>query len=278
MIWSKAMSPTRIFRLALVALALLALLPSKPIRAATLEAIGAAPDLTISQTISDEPLLGGQVSYTITLRNPAPTPVADRGYNLSITDTLPLGLSFIAADPAPSQVAAQADGTTLLIWDNLADLEAGETLALSVSARLDASLTLGMAFTNMVTARLNSMPDNSGAWINATSSLTAQPQALDLEARVAQSSSGHQVSGAGELVAAPGARTGADWPYRYHLTLRNNQVGATTAVSVTAILPAGVAYLGNPTISPNPTGATVTPTLILHEDGSLVLRWAIGTL
>ncbi|WP_165360674.1 FG-GAP-like repeat-containing protein [Candidatus Chloroploca sp. Khr17] len=272
------MSPTRIFRLALVALALLALLPSNPIRAATLEAIGSAPELTITQTISDEPLLGGQVSYSITLRNPAPTPVADRGYNLTITDTLPLGLSFSAADPAPSQVAAQPDGTTLLIWENLADLEAGEALALSVSARLDASLTIGMAFTNTVTARLNSMPDNSGVWINASSTLTAQPQALDLEASVAQSSSGHQVSGAGELVAAPGARAGADWPYRYDLTLRNNQVGATTAVSVTAILPPGVAYLGNPTISPNPTGATVTPMLTLQEDGSLILRWAIGTL
>ncbi len=267
-----------LFRLALAALTLLALLPIHITHAAQMNAVGGKPILTIEQAISEEPLLGGQVTYAITLRNTAATPVTDRGYNLSITTTIQSGLSFATANPPPALVAAQADGSTRITWSNLADLEAGEALEVALSAELDPALSAGAAFTSTVEAAFNTMPDNSGAWVSATHSLTAQPQALDLEADVVQSTSGHQVSGAGELTAAPGARPGADWPFRYRLTLRNNHVGNTTAVTVHATLPPGVAYLGNPTISPNPTGAALSPVLTLQEDGSLVLDWPIGTL
>ena len=40
------------------------------------------------------------------------TPVVDRGYNLTISDTLPLGLRYASAEPALSLVAPQANGTT----------------------------------------------------------------------------------------------------------------------------------------------------------------------
>lgn len=272
------MHRSSLLHLTLIAIALVALLTPGATHAAQPMSPGSGPALTIDQTISTEPLLGGQVAYAITVRNPSSTPVSDRGYNLTVTDTLPDGLRFASADPLPSLVAPQPDGSTRITWDNIADLEAGESLVLSLSAALDAGLGIGVSFTNVAAATLNPMPDNSGTWINATHALTAQPQALDLDAAVEQSTSGHQASGAGELTTAPGAQGGADWPYHYRLTLRNNQVGPTTATRVTATLPPGVAYLGNPSISPNPTSAAASPALTLQADGSLVLQWILGAL
>ena len=272
------MQPSPLLRLALVALTLLALLPTHAAHAAQPVANAVGPAITIDQTITEEPLLGGRVAYAIQIHNPAPTPVADRGYNLTLADTLPAGLRFVSAEPPPSLVAVQPDGSTRVAWDNLADLEADETLALALTAELDTSLGLGVPFTNAVEAALNTLPDNSGGWISATHALVARPQALDLEATVEQSTSGHQVSGAGELADAPGARVGADWPYHYRLSVRNNRGSGTSAVSVTATLPPGVAYLGSPSISPNPTGASLSPVLTLQSDGALVLRWPLGAL
>lgn len=56
------------------------------------------PVLTLAHGISQEPLLGGQVTYSIRFGNNGATPVTDKGYDLTVTDTLPVGLSFVA-DP-----------------------------------------------------------------------------------------------------------------------------------------------------------------------------------
>ena len=272
------MHPSSLTRLMLVIVALVALLPTSHARAAQSSAIPSAPVLSLSQSVSAEPTLGGGVTYVIQVRNTASTPVIGRGYNLSMSDSIPAGLRVVSADPSPSLIAAQADGSTLVNWDNIADLEAGESLSLTLSASLDASLGIGATFSTTANAAVNTMPDNSGAWVRATHSLAARPQAIDLEAAVEQSTSGHQASGAGEMSSAPGVRAGADWPYRYRLTLRNNRVGNTAMVTVTATLPPGAVYLGAPSISPNPTSAATSPTLALQSDGSLTLRWGIGTL
>lgn len=234
--------------------------------------------MVLNQSVSQEPLLGGQIEYSLQLTNPGATPVVDRGYNLTISDTLPLGLHFASADPAPSLVAPQANGTTLIYWDNIADLEAGESLGLSLAATLDSSLLIGTTFTNLAAAKLNRMPDNSGAWVGASSQQSAKPQSIDIEASALQSTAAHQAGGAGEYPAAPGARAGADWPYQYRLALKNNKVGSSANVVAKATLPPGVAYLGQPSIAPNPTNASATPVIALLPDGSLELSWSLGTL
>jgi LruC domain-containing protein/uncharacterized repeat protein (TIGR01451 family)/fimbrial isopeptide formation D2 family protein len=240
----------------------------------------AAPVLSIRQHVSQEPLLGGDIAYTLTIANGGTTPVADRGYNLTITDTLPNGLQFVSASPAATFVAQdEATGTTTLTWDNIADLEARETLELTIVARLNESLTLADTFTNQADAAVNTMPDNSGTWVRATSSSTARPQALDINMQARQSTADEQASGAGDYPErAPGRESGADWPYRYHITVQNNRLIATNAVTVVATLPPGVAYLGNPAISPNPNQRSAAPSLSLRDDGSLQLGWQLGTL
>ena len=228
--------------------------------------------LNVTQTITEEPLLGGDILFDLTLNNTGITPVFDKGYNLTISNTLPAGLIYLTANPAPTFIEEQEDGTTLIFWDNIADLDAAEELSIELRASISESLTIADQFTNQVTAAFNTVPDNSGTWLTVTDQLTANAQAIDIEALANQSTADEQATGAGEYDGS------ADWPYSYTLTVANNDVGQTDSVSVTAILPPSLAYMGNPQISPNPNSSNVVPTISLETDGSLVLSWELGTL
>ncbi len=237
------------------------------------------PQINLSQVVSQEPLIGGGVGYAVRVKNDGAVYLRDRGYNLTVSDTLPSSLAYTSASPTPSAVRKQSDGSTLLIWDNVADLEAGEHIDFAVNATLAQTLTVNSAFTNTASAQFNSAPDNSGAWSTALVHEVSTPQAIDIEASVLQSTAGSQATGAGEYNSiAPGRGAGADWAYTYRVTVQNNNVASTTNVMAYATLPAGAAYLGNVTISPNPNGAPTTPRIVLESDGSLELMWSLGAL
>jgi len=241
--------------------------------------IPSAPILSVSQAVSQEPLLGSEVTYVATINNGGAIPVTDKGYNLTITDTLPIGLDFVSASPAPTSIVQQPDGTTTITWDNIADIEVNEELALDVVASLQDSLTPADAFDNLISAAVNTIPDNSGTWISDSNQLQTSPQIIDIEANSLQSTADEQAPGAGEYdIIAPGRGPGADWPYQYSISVQNNNVESTDNVIATSLLPPGVAYLGNVNISPNPNASATTPTIDLKPDGSLELVWNLGTL
>lgn len=237
---------------------------------------GGNPVLTITHTVSQEPLLAGQVAFRLTVRNSGATPVTDRGYNLTITDTLPVGLTYISASPTPTSVTTQPDGAALLAWDNIADLEAGESLNVDIVAALSPTVKVVDELVNRAGAKVNRMPDNSSVWVEQFTQLSTRPQAIDIETTIQQSTVDEQVTGAGEYAASPGARVGADWPFQVKATLRNNNVGPTDTVVAKITLPPGIAYLGNVVFSTNPNGVSTTPALTLNADGSLDLRWTLG--
>ncbi|MDM8518552.1 DUF4842 domain-containing protein [Anaerolineales bacterium HSG6] len=238
-----------------------------------------APILELSLTVSDEPLLGGTVGYLITAQNMGAVPITDKGYNLTLTNTLPLSVSFVSADPSPTFVSTSAEGQTVLVWDNIADLEVNETLDIALTAQLDSELPLAGNFISQIVAQVNTVPDNSGRWVRANTQISALPQAIDIEMKALQSTADEQASGAGEYeTQALGRTEGADWPYQYQISVKNNKVGNSDNVVVTTVLPPGVAYLGQPTISPNPNSSSVTPNLHLLADGSLRLSWSLGQL
>ncbi|MFN8446626.1 MAG: FG-GAP-like repeat-containing protein [Caldilineaceae bacterium] len=236
------------------------------------------PRLSVNQQISQEPLLGGQVIYQVTIVNNGSVPVTDKGYNLTISDTLPSDLIFVSASPSPTLIVNQSESSTRLEWGNIADLEVNESLTLNVVAQLKSSLTTANSFVNKLSAKVNTVPDNSGKWIEVNSQLSARPQAIDIEMEAQQSTAGEQASGAGEYPNAPGRVAGADWPYRYKVTIRNNAVSSSQKITTTITLPPGVAYLGNPTFSSNPNKVSVAPQLTLKGDGSLLLKWGLGNL
>ncbi len=238
--------------------------------------------LSLSKSVSDEPLLGGSIGYQLTVQNIANTGDQledDKAYNVSITDTLPAGLTYSSASPPPSQIILNADGTTTIVWNNIKDLEQQESTSVSLQATIKPTVTVGMSLVNTATTVANLAPDNSQAFISATDTITAYAQAIDIEKQLLQSTGVHQATGAsGWEGTAPGTGGGPEWPFQYRLTVRNNNVGSTTNVIVTDTLPPGVAYLGPTTISPNPNGAPVTPTMTVLPDGRLQLVWNLGTL
>ena len=244
----------------------------------TAAAAATGPVLKLSQVVSQEPLLGGQVAYTVKIANNGAQAVADRGYNLTISDTLPAGLTYVSASPIPTIASVQADGSTQLIWDNVVDLEAGESFEVSMVAALSSGLTVANQFTNNAVARVNTAPDNSGVWKEVTGQLAGRPQAIDIEMAAVQSTALEQASGAGEYATQIGRQPGADWAYQYAVTLRNNNVGPTQNVVARIMLPPGVAYLGGVTFANNPTAAPTTPSLVLLPDGGLSLAWSLGNL
>ncbi|MFK7803363.1 MAG: LruC domain-containing protein [Anaerolineae bacterium] len=238
--------------------------------------VWAAPNaavLTLSQKVGDsEPLLGGTISYDIVLGNSGTDPVTDKGYNVTISNTLPVSITFVSATINPTQIKTNDTGSTVLIWDNIADLEVNEQLELSIIGSIDPAISLSDSLTNTVVARMNEAPDNSLSWQKEVDSNVAALQALEIEAKAIQSTADEQATGAGEYDGS------ADWPYKYQATVQNNNVASTEDVVATIKLPAGVAYMGGATISPNPNGSSATPVLALNDDGSLTLEWSLGTL
>jgi len=276
------LSQPRFHKVLSIALVLAVIFSGMPLfgsrASAAIGPIGGTPVLSVTQRVSQEPLLAGQVIYVVKVANTGAQPVTDKGYNLTISNTLPAGLTYQTANPTPTAVTVQIDGTTQLMWDNIADLEVNEEFEVSITAALKPTLIVSDRFINNVTGLVNTAPDNSGAWVQATSQLAAQPQAIDIEMNALQSTADEQATGAGEYPAIPGRQAGPDWPYQYRITVRNNNVGPSQNVLAKVSLPAGVAYLGNVAFSTNPNSASTTPVLTLRPDGALILTWALGTL
>jgi len=224
----------------------------------------------------DEPLVGGQISYNINVENQGSVYDDDRGFNLTISDTLPAGLVFASSSLAPSVVTENPDGSTTLQWINIKNLEAAEDFQLTIRADIEPTIAVGVLFTNTVYAEVNTAPDNSGTWITDTASAPATAQAIDIEKTAIQSTGVSQATGAGEYDDQPGEGRGPgpDWPYEYRITVQNNNITGTTNVVVTDTLPPGAAYLGDAFLD----GSPVVPTLDLLGDGSLNLIFDMGDL
>jgi len=237
--------------------------------------LAGGPIITVSKSVSDEPLVGGQVSYGINVENIAPDYDDDRGFNLTISDTLPAGLAFASSSLAPSVVTENPDGSTFLQWINIKNLEAAESFQLTINADILPTIAVGVSFTNVVTAAVNTVPDNSGSWIMDTASVVATAQAIDIEKTAEQSTGVSQATGAGGYPTATGRIAGPDWPYIYRLTVKNNNITGTTNVIVTDTLPPGAAFLGGTWYV---DGTPVSPTANLRPDGFLDLSYNLGTL
>ena len=90
------------------------------------------PGLEVTKTAS--PTAGvphTEVTFTIVVRNTGKVPLA-----LEVNDTLPAGMSYISASPAPDRVIENADGTTEIFWDGLGTLGPGNETTILVVAEI----------------------------------------------------------------------------------------------------------------------------------------------
>ncbi|MBU1879347.1 MAG: DUF11 domain-containing protein [Chloroflexi bacterium] len=100
----------------------------------------AYPNLWVSKTSSTAPPGGGPVRYTLTYGNLGGVPAQ----TVRLTDTLPAGVTFVAASPAPTSTAP-------LVWE-VGDLAAGAgPFTIIVTATVDAGVPTWTTLANTVT-------------------------------------------------------------------------------------------------------------------------------
>ena len=127
--------PRRIVRALVAALALSTLVISPivaPLTGAAPEAAAEAtgtPQIEFSTTMPPTVLYGREVPVTLTAFNPTTTDA----YNLSFREVLPAGTTLASSSLPPDSVTVQQDGTTIVVWSNVADLLAGATVELTYS-------------------------------------------------------------------------------------------------------------------------------------------------
>lgn len=242
--------------------------------------------LNSSAGISGEPLVGGDITFSISVINlPDPPPgtyFTDRLYNITGEIVLPLYVTLGSCSIPPSSTAAGPGvGETTITFDNIKNLEVNEVITISCTATLGPLIDLGNPFTIGYRWESNTLPDESGTWVYSPGpgagnylSISAQPQAFDLEKFPNPNTGEVQVNGAGAYAAGAGG-TGVNWPYDYTLTLTNNPLNPSTGLQVVDVVPPGVAYLGNDAVVCDSGSApsSVTPARTLLGDGSIQLVW-----
>lgn len=95
------------------------------------------PDLLLAKTVPSEALLGDDFPVVLSLSNPS----GPSGYNVTFIETVPAGVSYVGGSaPTEPAVLAQGDGSTVLVWENVADILVGATVDFGFS------LTTGSGF------------------------------------------------------------------------------------------------------------------------------------
>ena len=198
------------------------------------------PDLVLSKDMPDDVLLGENIPVSLTLTNPS----GPDGFNSSFNDVLPVGVSYVpgSANPDPL-VLGQADGTTVLVWSNVADMLTGATVRLDYEIVADASYDAGDTVTNSANAYANSdpriLPRFDPVTGEATEGFTGFDAASDTTELLPFELTKTESSDEDELL-----RGLHDHQTVYTLTIENNLINPSSNFSIVDYLPAGLEFLG----------------------------------
>lgn len=241
------------FALSLVAVvALVAGLVTVPAITGTISSASAAgtPDVQLTRTVAAQTLYGRDVAVTLQATAPDSTPDVD-GFNLTFSDVLPAGATVTSTTFPITERITQVDGTTLLIWTNVADLldDASVTLDYTFSYPIlgqAGQRDVGDSFAGTAHAYVNTdpftipnpmtTPADGSVWEDVSGSATASsttqlvPYLVDVQ---------ELTSPEAELLRGVHADKTV-----YEITVTNNTVAPTTNPDVTAYLPASLEFLG----------------------------------
>lgn len=230
--------------------------------------VKAAPVLSVSTSVS-QPLLGGTATVSVTVSNTGD----EKGYNLSLSGLLGSSLpdpdgrvTVGTASVAPTSVRLDpATGDTALDFFDMVDLAPSEsyTLTFEVSLAGDPVWEVGQRLTAAISARVNTVPDNSGAWISGAGAAQAEVIPVDLVYKRANQSTSTQQD--------LGTTTRG---YSYTLLVQNNYVNPSASVVVTDTLPDGVEFLG---MNAGPALDAGYPQRD-PASGKTYLKWTIGAM
>jgi uncharacterized repeat protein (TIGR01451 family) len=194
-------------------------------------------DLIVTKTMPATALAGQTVSAVLTLQNAGPAIAR----SVVFSDTIPAGLTYASATPAPTSVSGQ-----VVTW-NVGNMAANANLSFGMVLRSAANTPDGSRFTNTAEATTRSV--DRDLTNNQASAITQINREADLRISKTASSPGPLLSGA---------------VVTYTLTFRNDGPSVASSVVVTDTLPPGFAF----------TSASPAPT----TNVSGTLTWALGDL
>ena len=197
--------------------------------------VGNDADLVTGKTVNNgTPNEGDTIVYTLTLTNNGPA----QATNLSITDQLPAGVTYVSDDGAGAYVS----GTGL--W-TIGTLNNGATATLNITATVDVG-TSGTTITNTITVVSADQTDSNTTADDPSEDIVVGNDADLVTGKTVDNNAPNE----GDTII-------------YTLTLTNNGPAQATNLSITDLLPAGVTY-----VSDDGAGAYVSGTGL----------WTIGTL
>ena len=241
---------------AAVAIAVASLVFTTP---ASRVAAAGTPNVTLTKSMPGEVLFGAPgiggpvpgatvIPVTLTLENTT----TDNGFNASFNDVLPAGVSYVpgSSNPEPT-VIVPGDGTTVLVWSNVADSLAGTTVTIDFEIAADITaydLTTVDMVANSANAYVNSNPrllprfdPVTGQVVASTAtgndSSTAQTRLIPFELTKIQRDAESEL-----------LRGVHDHQTVYTLRVDNNFVNQTTNFEIVDYIPATMEFLGCGTV------------------------------
>ena len=240
----------------------------------------AANGLTVSKSSDGNPLIGGQIVYTITVENTGFNGNT-KAYNLDVVDLLPPGISYVSTTaPAAPAITNVTTNQQQLLFSNLTDIAWKQTYSFTITATLAPNgtrtgiLVPGTSpaddLVNTAEARVSNNPrvlatpvDNVTTFSGGTATVTNIALPFKLAKVTNQSTGVNQATGGCSGI-------GAGRGFSYGLTATNNTLNQTTGATITETLPYGVVYCG--------TSGGLTPAATVNPDGTTTLVYTLGTL
>ena len=232
-------------------LAVLSVVAALMVPAVLPEAV-AAPGLNIAKGAPDQVRADEPITYTLTVTNPSSNPDAINEYNISFTDTLPLGVTYVCGSTSPASAGEPTSSTdaltgrVTLVWPNVADVVPDSDYVLTFQVLPDPA-----------TYPVGSTVTNSGANVYASSDPQAAP---DFDANgvvVPGSYTESGVSGSTTTTISAVSLSKAepspesellrgihDHPTVYTLTVNATDAGASSGLVLVDYLPATLEFLG----------------------------------
>ena len=186
-----------------------------------------APDVDVDKTCPADVIAGEQASYSIVVSNLG----TSTAKNVQLVDTLPVGVSYVSANPAPTNVVGQT-----LSW-NLGDIAASGSQTVTITVSVDA--TSG-TLTNTAEATTDSVEGGYGSGNNLDScdSTVKAPDVVVSKSCPVDMIAGTQAT--------------------YTITVSNSGTATANNVVLTDTLPAEVSFVSSTPAPSSRVGQTLT--------------------
>ncbi len=240
-----------------------------PIQGVTPAEAAAADNFSLAKTdnVGGEALIGEQITFTLEATGDHASAVPL--YNLSFRDVLPIGVNFISASPAPTEVLIDvpAAGQTTVIWSNVSDLPANSrsSVAITVDTNPDfaggttgaETVPVGSLFANTAQAVASTDPFSIPEYSETTGSFSIAANEGSASASQNVEVIPFRITKTAPSELLRGVHGGATSGAIYTIEVQNNPDYATDAVTVVDVLHPGLEFLGCDTYYPadNTTGA-----------------------